>query len=202
MPIYMSDTWRRQRDWEHRYRTGLTGWDRGGHSPALHHWLATGVVPPGRVLVPGCGHGYEILELARAGRQVTAVDIAAQPVLKLLSRLNDAGLHATVLQADLLHWTPTEPFDAIYEQTCICALDPAHWCEYGQRLADWLVPGGRLLALFMQTGREGGPPFDCPPPRMCEVFDPARWEWPAEPPLEIPHPSGLTELGYVLTRRD
>lgn len=198
----MSDTRTRQHEWEQRYRAGQTGWDRGDPSPALHHWLAAGLVPQGRILVPGCGHGYEIVELARAGRYVTAVDIAAQPVLKLMARLNDEGVHATVLQADLLHWTPAEPFDAVYEQTCICALDPAHWQEYEQRLAGWLVPGGRLFALFMQTGRPGGPPFDCAPPAMRELFDPARWEWPEEPPLQVPHPNGLTELGYVLTRRD
>jgi SAM-dependent methyltransferase len=197
----MSDSRSRQSDWEQRYQAGHTGWDRGDPSPALHHWLATGAVPQGRVLVPGCGHGYEILELVRAGRQVTAVDIAAQPILKLMSRLNDAGLHANVVQADLLHWTPAEPFDAIYEQTCICALDPVHWQEYAQRLAGWLVPGGRLLALFMQTGRAGGPPFDCPVPQMRELFDPALWEWSEAPPLQVPHPNGLAELGYVLTRR-
>jgi SAM-dependent methyltransferase len=197
----MSDSQNRQRDWEQRYRAGHTGWDRGDPSPALHHWLATGVLPSGRVLVPGCGHGYEILELVRAGRQVTAVDIAAQPVLKLMSRLNEAGLHAHVVQADLLHWTPAEPFDAVYEQTCICALDPAQWREYAQRLAGWLVPGGRLLALFMQTGRAGGPPFDCPVPQMRELFEDRLWEWSTEPPLEVPHPNGLSELGYVLTRR-
>jgi len=99
----MSDERQRQRDWEQRYRAGRTAWDRGGVSPALEHWLGTGQVPAGRVLVPGCGHGHEVAELVRAGRQVTAVDIAAQPVMRLVGQLNDLGLHATVIQADLLN---------------------------------------------------------------------------------------------------
>ena len=132
---------------------------------------------------------------------VTAVDIAAQPVLCLMGQLNDLGLHANVVQADLLHWQPAEPFDAIYEQTCLCALDPGHWRDYEQRVADWLLPGGRLLALFMQTGHDGGPPFDCALPDMRDLFVATRWDWPDRGPLEVAHPNGFTELGYVLTRR-
>lgn len=105
------------------------------------------------------------------------------------------------MQADLLDWRPAEPFDAIYEQTCLCALDPGHWAEYERRLADWLVFGGRLLALFIQTGQAAGPPFDCPVPDMRVLFAASRWDWPEGPPLEIPHPNGLVEKGYVLTRR-
>ena len=191
----------RVRAWEDRYRQGSTGWDRGDVSPALLHWLDAGLVPRGRVLVPGCGHGHEVEALVRAGCQVTAVDIAPTPVLRLMARLADAGLHANVVQADLLRWTPAEPFDAIYEQTCLCALDPADWAEYAQQLGGWLTPGGRLFALFMQTGGEGGPPYHCALPAMRELFADGSWLWPASHPFVIPHPTGLTELACVLTRR-
>jgi SAM-dependent methyltransferase len=191
----------RQADWEKRYRSGQTHWDRGAISPALQHWLGRKMLPPGRVLVPGCGHGHEVAAMVRAGCQVTAVDIAAQPVMRLTGHLVEQQLHANVVQADLLHWQPAEPFEAIYEQTCLCALDPSDWTAYERRLADWLLPGGRLLALFMQTGRSGGPPYDCPVPQMQTLFDAARWTWPQSPPFEVPHPNGLYELGFVLERR-
>ncbi len=191
----------RQREWEQRYRAGKTGWDRGTVSPALAYWLDRDRVPRGRVLVPGCGHGHEVVELIRAGCAVTAVDIAAQPVMRLKGALAESGLHANVVHADLLRWRPAEPFDAVYEQTCLCALDPAHWADYEQRLADWLLPGGSLLALFMRTGADGGPPFDCPMPDMRALFAARRWQWPLEQALEVPHPNGLLEQGYVLTRR-
>ena len=77
--------------WERRYREGKTGWDRGEPSPALMHWLAEGLVPAGRVLVPGCGHGHEIVELIRAGCDVTAVDIASQPMRRLTVELDRRG---------------------------------------------------------------------------------------------------------------
>ncbi|WP_078118455.1 methyltransferase domain-containing protein [Thiosocius teredinicola] len=197
----MTDSNERKTEWEQRYDGGRTGWDRGEPSPMLDQWLAAGKVPEGKVLVPGCGHGHEVAELIHAGRQVTAVDIATQPVIRLMAQLAERDLHADVIQTDLLHWQPAEPFDAVYEQTCLCALDPGHWQAYAQRLADWLVPGGKLLALFMQTGREGGPPFDCPVADMRALFDDARWQWPDEPPQQVPHPNGLIELAYEITRR-
>jgi len=196
----MTESIRRQGEWERRYQDGKTGWDRGEPNPALEHWLAAGAVPQGRVLVPGCGHGYEIAELIRAGCQVTAVDIAAQPVQRLRGELSGLGLKASVIQADLLQWQPEGAFDAIYEQTCLCAIDPSHWPEYEHRLADWLVPGGRLLALFMQTGQAGGPPFNCALPDMRSLFTETRWEWPDDQPLRVSHPSGLVEEGYLITR--
>jgi hypothetical protein len=33
-------------------------------------------------------------------------------------------LRAAPVQADALEWLPDEPFEAIYEQTCLCALHP------------------------------------------------------------------------------
>jgi len=39
-------------------------------------------------------------------------------------------------------------FDAIYEQTCLCALYPDRWRQYADQLHRWLAPGGRLYALF------------------------------------------------------
>jgi SAM-dependent methyltransferase len=188
-------------EWEGRYQAGRTGWDRGESSPALARWLTADAGLHGRVLVPGCGHGHKVADLVRAGCQVTAVDIAAQPVMRLVGALTEQDLHARVVQADLLRWQPAEPFDAVYEQTCICALAPHDWPAYEKRLADWLLPSGKLFALFMQTGRDGGPPYDCPLPAMAALFDRRRWHWPAEPPIDVPHPNGFVEHGVVLTRR-
>jgi len=190
-----------QAEWESRYRDGRTAWDRGAASPALAYWLCHERAPNGRVLVPGCGNGHEVIDLVEAGLQVTAIDIAAQPVMRLTGDLIARGLHARVIQADLLEWEPAEPFDAIYEQTSLCALEPSNWPSYAQRLANWLRPGGGLFAVFMQTGREGGPPFDCPVPRMRRLFDASRWRWFDDPPLRIDHPSGLREEGFLLVRR-
>lgn len=187
--------------WEARWQSGQTGWDRGGPSPALLDWLARGEVPPGRWLVPGCGQGWEVEVLASAGCQVTAVDLAPSALARLRQRLLTRGLSAECIEANLLEWEPAQAFDGIYEQTCLCALHPSSLPAYAERLARWLKPGGVLLALLMQTGREGGPPFDCPLPAMQALFSDSLWQWPAAAPRRIEHPSGLHELAVRLLRR-
>lgn len=192
----------RKNSWEERYDAGRTAWDRGASSPALEEWLHD--IPKGRVLVPGCGNGHEVEALLAAGMKVTAVDIASQPVASLRARLAARGVdeaRARVIQADLLSWNPAEAFDAIYEQTCLCALDPSDRQGYEEQLHAWLRPGARLFALFMQTGRDGGPPYDCSVDDMRELFADARWCWLSEAPLHVPHPTGLEELGFVLERK-
>ena len=159
-----------RRYWKGRYEAGTTGWDRGGASPALEEWLRSGALAPCRILVPGCGRGHEVVTLARAGFGVTAIDYAPAAVSTLEARLAKEGLTARVVEADVLAWEPEEPFEAIYEQTCLCALAPDHWEEYERKLASWLVPGGMLAAAFMQTTSTSGPPFACAPDAMRSLF--------------------------------
>lgn len=187
--------------WESRYQAGKTGWDRGAPSPALQRWLSEGTLAPCRILVPGAGRGHEVVALAGAGFEVTAVDVSPTPVQVLRERLAGEELSAAVVQADLLDWQPDEPFDAVYDQTCLCALEPRHWDDYTDRLHGWLRPGGRLFALFMQTHREGGPPYHCDLATMEALFHGERWQWPAESPQPVSHPSGLEELATILVRR-
>lgn len=186
--------------WQGRYDAGTTGWDRGGASPILRNWIASGALPAGRVLVPGCGRGHEVVTLAGAGFQVTGLDFAPSAVAAVRERLQQSGLEADVIEADVFGWEPVHGYDAVYEQTCLCALDPRRWEEYERRLASWLVPGGRLAAAFMQSDSPTGPPFACPPAAMRRLFSPARWEWPDDL-VAVPHPMGLVEMAGILRRR-
>lgn len=184
--------------WDERYLTGTTGWDRGAPNPALIEWLDAGSLIPCRVLVPACGRGHEVIEMARRGFTVTGVDYSTAALASLQTALTANGLDATLMNADLLTFKPVAAFDAIYEQTALCALAPANWGAYAQRLHDWLAPGGRLYALFMQTGRDGGPPFHCDMASMRKLFSSEQWSWAETPPRQIAHPSGLHELAVIL----
>lgn len=92
----------RSRRWDEKYQAGLPGCDRQGASPALLHWLKTGALTPCRILVPGCGHGYEVRELARRGFEVWGLDIAPTPLARLQARLDQEGIAAHLVQADAL----------------------------------------------------------------------------------------------------
>lgn len=186
--------------WEGRYQAGTTGWDRGKASPALHYWLETANIAPCRILLPGCGNGYEALTLAAAGFDVVAVDIAPSPVNTLKQLLADADLSAEVIQADLLDWQPDTLFDAVYEQTCLCALNPELWAQYGAQLHRWLSADGQILTQFMQTNKDGGPPFHCDLDQMRELFPASRWQW-HDTQEKVEHPSvGLYEHLFRLVK--
>lgn len=57
--------------------------------------------------------GGKTAQLAAAGADVTAVDIAANRVDRLRANLVRLGLSAEIVTADLLDWSPPRPFDAI-----------------------------------------------------------------------------------------
>lgn len=189
-------------DWEGRFREGTTRWERPGLHPALVDWQEAGVLTPCRILVPGAGRSGEPAALAEAGFTVTVVDAAPSAVATQRARLERLHMAAHVELADLFTWEAPTPFDAIYDQACLCALPPALLPRYVTRLHQWLRPGGALFILFMQTGKDGGPPFDCGLTAMRALFDADRWGWPPALPSLVPHPTGIgSEQPAMLLRR-
>jgi len=193
--------------WEQRFAEGETPWDRGGSNPQLAAWLSSSALRPCRILVPGCGSGYAVAELAMAGFEVTGLDYADEAIVRTHQRIKDAGVDATLVQADALAWQPDRPFDAVYEQTCLCALYPDQWRGYADQLHRWLAPGGRLYALFLQLLRPGaaegaiqGPPYHCDINAMRALFPEPHWGWSKPPYPRTTHPRGLAELAVVLER--
>src|SRR5574341_1660792 len=106
--------------WEQRFAAGDTPWDRGDVNPRLGAWIAAGALKPCRIPVPGCGSGYEVAALAKAGFAVTALDYASEAIARTRQRVKEAGVEAEVVEADALAWRPARPLDAVYEQTCLC----------------------------------------------------------------------------------
>jgi len=188
-------------DWEGRYRGGATGWERHGLNPAFLAWRQSSELIPCRILVPGGGRSLEPLALAEAGFSVTVVDVAASAVAMQQARLERLNLPARVERADLFAWEPDAPFDAIYDQTCLCALPPALWPNYVRRLHRWLCPGGALFILFLQTDGADGPPFHCGLNAMRHLFASPTWQWPKALPGVVQHPMGKSEQPAVLRRR-
>jgi SAM-dependent methyltransferase len=194
--------------WNERFQSGETPWDRGAVNPQLEAWLADATLAPCRILVPGCGSGHEVAVLSAAGFDVTALDFAPEALRRTRERLQNANVRATLVEADVLEWRPERAFDAVYEQTCLCALYPDHWRGYADQLHRWIVPGGSLCALFAQMPRPGaaegsieGPPYHCDVNAMRALLPATRWNWPKPPFPRVGHPRGLTELAVVLERR-
>jgi methyl halide transferase len=195
--------------WQERFERGQTPWDRAGVNPQLEDWLAGGALSPCRILVPGCGSGYEVVALAQLGFDVTGLDYAPAAIGRAQTALDAAGANALLVKGDVLSWQPDCPFDAIYEQTCLCALHPDDWRSYADRLWSWLQPKGRFFALFVQYLRPSvadgsivGPPYHCDITAMRALFPEPQWAWPKPPYPRTTHPAGFAELAVVLQRQN
>jgi len=186
--------------WESLYQQGQTGWDRGKVSPNLNYWLAQGLLKPCRILIPGCGNGYEVLALAQYGFEVVAIDIAATPIENLRQKLKDKEHKVELVHADFFTWQCQTPFDAIYEQTSLCALQPKQWINYEQCLRHWLKPQGKLFAQFMQTGQEDGPPFHCDISAMKDIFNAEQWLWSERYETNVIHSEFRHEQLFLLEK--
>src|SRR5687767_11041400 len=85
--------------WNTRYASARTPWDYGAVPPPLARYLATHPGRGLRVLIPGCGSGYEIAAFARAGYLVTAVDFSTAAVARARQNVGPA-LADRVIEGD------------------------------------------------------------------------------------------------------
>jgi SAM-dependent methyltransferase len=206
-PIDVSNS----KTWQSFYEESKTGWERHETHPALVAWLENKTLqPPCRIVIPGCGRGIEPLELAKRGFQVLAIDFAETAVEFQAQQLNEFGAMASVAEEDIFTYTPSDPFDVVYEQTCLCAIHPVRRSDYEKSIFRCLKPGGLMLALFMQTkGGNDGPPFHCDIADMKTLFPASRWQWKIDAqigqgsPVRYDHPIGeIFEIAYALERKD
>ncbi len=142
--------------WEKRFRENFTPWDAGRVPAALHEFLKA--EPRGqRVLIPGCGSGYEVRAFANTGHEVVGIDFAPAAVERAQRTLGQ--LAHLVRPADFFDFDSGGLFDVVYERAFLCALPRRLWSDYARRVAELLRQEGRLAGFFYFDDGERGPPF-------------------------------------------
>ena len=195
--------------WQSKYDSNQTGWDRGAVSPQLITLCNEQLLKPCRIAVPGCGSGWELIELAGRGFDVVGIDYTQAAIERSQALLKKHHLVAELILADVLKFDISKKFDAVYEQTCLCAIHPDSWVKYAKQLHTWLKPGGSLFLMAMQIPRklaveEGvieGPPYHCDINAIRALFSSTYWLWPKPPYVKVPHPNHMHELAIELKRR-
>jgi len=155
--------------WDQRYRDGVTPWDAGGAPAALRRWLDAQKGPM-RVLIPGCGSGYEVRLFAERGDDVLAIDFSDAAVGAARSKLGE--LAERVSKADFFK-LEEGVFDLVYERTFMCALPRRMWSDWARRVAELVRPGGRLAGFFFLDDNLKGPPFGTSAAQLQSLLGPA-----------------------------
>jgi SAM-dependent methyltransferase len=152
-------------DWDQRYTERDRLWS-GAPNGALVAEVAG--LTPGRVLDVGSGEGADAVWLARAGWDVTAVEVSGVALRRAAGHARDAGVTIRWVHAGLAEATlPT--FDLVSAQYPALRRTPDAAAE--RALLAAVAPGGVLL-LVHHAGMETRPPDD-------SGFDPADYVWPS-----------------------
>src|SRR5262245_52600380 len=89
------------RFWNKRWESGKVPWDLGGIPPSLVSFL-TQAQTPTRVLIPGCGSGYEVRAFHEAGHDVFAIEFCSAAVARAREVLGPLG--AKVILGDFFKY--------------------------------------------------------------------------------------------------
>eukprot|EP01137_Pigoraptor_chileana_P010927 Opistho-2@61096 len=177
-------------------------WDRGVSSPALidllrkqaegHSEDGVRPLPRGRVLVPGCGRGYDLVEFARYGiasSEAIGADIApmgvkaAQEFISGLTDITDEQKgKIRIAHVDFFTAKPEDEavggkFDVAYDYTFFCAIDPSQRGAWALKYGELIATGGELITMMYPIIiKEGGPPFAVHPDDYAKVLTAAGFE--------------------------
>lgn len=149
-------------DWQQAWRERRTPWDAGMSPPALHGLLARKQVPAGRVLVPGCGTGYDLATLAREDREVVGIDLSEDARAAFFASHSELPGEVVYEVADFFEYDPLEPFDFVWDYTFFCALDPEQRTAWAEAMERLVKPNALLATLLFPfeeplSDREGPP---------------------------------------------
>lgn len=162
------------KNWDEAYDGQDTPWDLSGPTPEFVRLLKEGFfgsaaeiqARPITVLVPGCGRGYDAIELAKAGLKVVALDFssAALKQARRLARAEKVLDKIEWLTEDFFLWAAKplnqKRFDFVLEYTFYCAIPVNRRADYAKAMAAIIKPGGALLGLYFPLEpRPDGPPF-------------------------------------------
>lgn len=160
-------------DWDEIYRKGEVFWNKGAPSPPMKQYLERHQVR-GRALVPGCGHGHEVLLAVEHGLDAIGLDIAPTGVAE--ARALYPKLAERFVVGDLFN-PPAEmrdAFDVVLEHTCMSGLHPSLRANYRRGIDLTLRRGGLLVGVWfispdLDPGDEG-PPFPFSVPDLTSLF--------------------------------
>jgi len=160
--------------WDKKYQKNEANWDLKSANPVFEELIDNeDILKPGRMLIPGCGKGFDAIAAAKRGFEVTAIDFSAEAIKfgKNLAKKENVKVNFLTEDFFILDEKYANYFDSIYEYTTYCAINPERRDEFARQISRLLKPGGKYLTiLFPVEDRAGGPPFGINPVEVYKIF--------------------------------
>lgn len=158
----MSDV-NRPEFWDKLYRNNSAAWDLKTPTPAFLDLLSSEYfIGRKNLLVVGCGYGYDAIEAAKKGFEVTALDFSEKAIEFARSLAQKDKVNINFLLEDFFNLNNSflNSFEIIFDYVTYCAIDPNRRKEYADKIFNLLKPNGVFaIILFPIENRIGGPPF-------------------------------------------
>lgn len=149
--------------WDEKYKNDETRWDLNGPNPAFLEIINNKkIIEPCKILIPGSGKGHDAVAAAKKNFEVTALDFSeyAINIGKDLAQKENVKINFICEDIFNLDEVYENSFDAVYDYTMYCAINPERRNEYAEKISSLLKMNGKFIALlFPVEEREGGPPF-------------------------------------------
>ena len=143
--------------WSNCYQKDNTGWDIGEISTPIKTYFDQVTNKDLKILIPGCGNGYEAEYLVKSGfTNVNILDFAQEPLIQFQERNKDFP-KTQIHQGDFFKHEGR--YDLIVEQTLFCAIDPVLRSKYVDKVHELLKHQGKLVGVLFNRAFESGPPY-------------------------------------------
>ena len=157
--------------WDDKYINNEHKWDISGPTPAFVHW-SKNLKSSKRIIVPGCGNGYDAMHLANQGHNVFAIDFSSKVINNLKNKKID---NLNVVSGDYFNLPSkfNNKFDYFLEYTFLCAINPDRRMEYIKKSFDLLNSQGVYIGFLFPINKplsDGGPPFGIDIDKIFDMF--------------------------------
>ena len=162
------------RNFNDQYTRESPPWEIGAPQPSVMEAFNQGLIK-GKVLDVGCGTGQNSVWLAKAGADVTGIDISSVAVERAKKLAQKSGVNATFAVASALDFSSEARFQTVLDSAVFHIFDDSDQARYLDSVKQVLKPGGAMVGFgFSELEPEGWGPRRLSEENLRETY---RKDW-------------------------
>eukprot|EP00916_Digyalum_oweni_P019305 GHVL01032141.1.p2 GENE.GHVL01032141.1~~GHVL01032141.1.p2 ORF type:complete len:259 (-),score=89.62 GHVL01032141.1:1568-2278(-) len=149
------------KSWDKLWKIGVNPGDHFDAKSASPILKTLNLPKNGHFLIPGCGRGYDLVELSTPDRTVIGLEISetAAQICEEYIKNKMRGPGGVIID-DFFTYSPKFKFDVIYDYTFFCAIHPNMRIKWSNKIFELINPGGLLVTvIYPICNKIDGPPF-------------------------------------------